>query len=67
MQGIRVVKSLGRGRLVFDRYDAKATRLRRLELDKVRTLALLCVFEFHPQVTLAMILVGGAVAVHTGP
>jgi len=67
VQGIRVVKSLGRGRLVFDRYDAKATRLRRLELDKVRTLALLwCIFEFHPQVTLAMILVGGAVAVNTG-
>jgi ATP-binding cassette subfamily B protein len=67
VQGIRVVKSLGRSRLVFDRYDAKATRLRRLELDKVRTLALLwCVFEFHPQVTLAVILVGGAVAVNTG-
>src|SRR3954465_1796644 len=67
VQGIRVVKSLGRSRLVFDRYDAKATRLRRLELDKVRTLALLwCVFEFHPQVTLAVILVGGAVAVQSG-
>src|SRR5829696_4238219 len=67
VQGIRVVKSLGRSRLVFDRYDAKATRLRRLQLDKVRTLALLwCIFEFHPQVTLAVILVGGAVAVNTG-
>src|SRR3954470_15758615 len=67
VQGIRVVKSLGRSGLVFDRYDAKATRLRRLELDKVRTLALLwCVFEFHPQATLAVILVGGAVAVSTG-
>jgi ATP-binding cassette subfamily B protein len=67
VQGIRVIKSLGRSRLVFDRYDAKATRLRRLELDKVRTLALLwCIFEFHPQVTLAVILVGGAVAVNTG-
>ena len=32
VQGIRVVKSLGRSRLVFDRYDAKATRLRRLQL-----------------------------------
>jgi ATP-binding cassette, subfamily B, bacterial len=67
VQGIRVVKSLGRSRLVFDRYDAKATRLRRQQLEKVRTLALLwCVFEFHPQVTLAVILVGGAVAVNTG-
>jgi ATP-binding cassette, subfamily B, bacterial len=67
VQGIRVVKSLGRRGLVFDRFDGKARRLRRLELDKVRTLALLwCVFELHPQVTLALILVGGAFAVSTG-
>jgi ATP-binding cassette subfamily B protein len=67
VQGIRVVKSLGRSGLVFGRYDAKATALRRMELDKIRTLALLwCVFELHPQVTLAVILVGGAVAVNTG-
>jgi ATP-binding cassette subfamily B protein len=67
VQGIRVVKSLGRSGLVFDRYDAKATALRRMELKKIRTLALLwCVFELHPQVTLAVILVGGAVAVNTG-
>jgi ATP-binding cassette subfamily B protein len=67
VQGIRVVKSLGRSGLVFDRYDAKARTLRRLELDKVRTLALLwCIFEFHPQATLAVILVGGSVAVSTG-
>ena len=67
VQGIRVVKSLGRRGLVFDRFDSKARRLRRLELDKVRTLALLwCVFELHPQVTLALILVGGATAVSTG-
>jgi ATP-binding cassette, subfamily B, bacterial len=67
VQGIRVVKSLGRSRLVFDRYDRKAVRLRDLELAKVRTLALLwCVFEFHPQVTLALILVGGSLAVSGG-
>jgi ATP-binding cassette subfamily B protein len=67
VQGIRVVKSLGRRGLVFDRFDGKARRLRRLELDKVRTLALLwCVFELHPQVTLALILVGGALAVSSG-
>src|SRR3954452_9074306 len=65
--GVRVVKSLGRSRLVFDRYDAKALRLRGQQLDKVRTLALLwCVFEFHPQITLAVILVGGALAVQSG-
>ena len=67
VQGIRVVKSLGRSGLVFDRYDAKATALRGMELQKVRTLALLwCIFELHPQATLALILVGGAVAVNTG-
>ena len=67
VQGIRVVKSLGRSGLVFDRYDRKARRLRTLELSKVRTLALLWViFEFHPQVTLALILVGGSLAVSSG-
>jgi ATP-binding cassette, subfamily B, bacterial len=67
LQGIRVVRSLGRSGLVFRRFDAKALRLRGLELRKIRTLALLwCVFEFHPQITLAVILVGGAFAVSSG-
>src|SRR5215210_3781103 len=67
LQGIRVVRSLGRSGLVFGRFDAKALRLRGLELEKVRTLALLwCIFEFHPQITLAVILVGGAFAVSSG-
>ncbi|MCW2636889.1 MAG: transporter [Blastococcus sp.] len=67
VQGIRVVKSLGRSGMVFDRYDAKARALRHMELKKIRTLALLwCIFELHPQVTLAVILVGGAIAVNTG-
>jgi len=67
VQGIRVVKSLGRSGLVFGRYDRKAVRLRELELTKVRTLALIwCLFEFHPQITLAVILVGGSLAVSSG-
>src|SRR3954454_9329850 len=67
VQGIRVVKSLGRSGLVFGRYDVKARRLRELQLDKGRTLGLLwCLFEAHPQLTLAVILVGGSVAVSTG-
>jgi ATP-binding cassette subfamily B protein len=67
VQGIRVVKSLGRSGLVFGRYDAKATRLRTMQLKKVRTLALLwCLFELHPQLTLAVILVGGSLAVSSG-
>ena len=67
VQGIRVVRSLGRSRLVFDRYDGKAVRLHDLQVTKVRTLALIwCAFEFHPQITLAVILVGGSLAVSSG-
>jgi len=67
VQGIRVVRSLGRSDLVFGRYDRKALRLRELQLTKVRTLAAIwCLFEFHPQITLAVILVGGALAVNAG-
>src|SRR3954451_10526240 len=67
VQGIRVVKALGRSGLVFGRYDRRAVRLRELQLDKVRTLALIwCLFELHPQITLAVILVGGSLAVGSG-
>ncbi|WP_164700357.1 ABC transporter ATP-binding protein [Modestobacter sp. KNN46-3] len=67
VQGIRVVKSLGRSGMVFGRYDRKALRLRDMELGKVRTLALIwCLFEFQPQITLAVILVGGSLAVGSG-
>jgi ATP-binding cassette subfamily B protein len=67
VQGIRVVKSLGRSGLVFARYDAKAAHLSGLQLARVRTLALLwCLFELHPQLTLAVILVGGSIAVSSG-
>jgi ATP-binding cassette, subfamily B, bacterial len=67
LQGIRVIRSLGRTGLVFGRFDTKAVRLRGMELDKIRTLALLwAIFEFHPQITLAVILVGGAFAVSSG-
>jgi ATP-binding cassette, subfamily B, bacterial len=66
-QGIRVVRSLGRSDLVFGRYDRKAVRLHDLQVAKVRTLALIwCAFEFHPQVTLAVVLVGGSLAVGSG-
>src|SRR3954464_7595333 len=67
VQGIRVVKSLGRSGLVFGRYDRKAVGLHDLQVTKVRTLALIwCAFEFHPQITLAVILVGGSLAVGSG-
>jgi ATP-binding cassette subfamily B protein len=67
VQGIRVVRSLGRSRLVFGRYDRKAVQLHDLQVTKVRTLALIwCAFEFHPQITLAVVLVGGSLAVGSG-
>jgi ATP-binding cassette subfamily B protein len=67
VQGIRVVKSLGRSGLVFGRYDRKAVRLHDQQLVKARTLARIwCLFEFHPQITLAVILVGGSLAVRSG-
>src|SRR4051794_26293159 len=67
VQGIREVKALGRSGLVFGRYNRRAARLRELELGPARTLALIwCLFEFHPQITLAVILVGGALAVGSG-
>jgi ATP-binding cassette, subfamily B, bacterial len=67
VQGIRVLKALGRSGLMFARYDAKAVRLRHLQVAKARTLGKLWgIFEFHPQVTLALILVGGALAVAGG-
>ena len=67
VQGIRVLKALGRSGLMFARYDAKAMRLRGFQVAKARTLGRLWgIFEFHPQVTLAVILVGGALAVASG-
>jgi ATP-binding cassette, subfamily B, bacterial len=67
VQGIRVVRSLGGSDLVFGRYDRKAVGLHDLQVAKVRTLALIwCAFEFHPQVTLAVVLVGGSLAVGSG-
>lgn len=67
VQGIRVVKSLGRSDLIFGRYDRKAVRLQGLQLARVGTLARIWViFELHPQLVLALILVGGAFAVSSG-
>ncbi len=65
--GIRIVKSLGRSGLVFGRFDAKAVRLQRLELGKVKLLAVIwAIFELQPQLVLAGVLVGGAFAVAGG-
>lgn len=65
--GIRIIKSLGRRRLVFDRYDAKAGKLQGMELAKVRLLAVIwSVFELQPQLVLAGLVVGGSLSVAAG-
>ncbi|CAN5409517.1 ABC transporter ATP-binding protein [soil metagenome] len=65
--GIRIVKALGRSGLVFGRFDAKAMNLQRLELGKVKLLAVIwAIFELQPQLVLACVLVGGSFAVAGG-
>lgn len=65
--GIRIIKALGRRGLVFGHFDAKAVRLQRLELGKVKLLAVIwAIFELQPQLVLAGVLVGGSFAVAGG-
>jgi ATP-binding cassette subfamily B protein len=65
--GIRIIKSFGRRRMVFDRFDDKARDLRRFQMDKVHTLAVIwAVIEAHPQIVLAVIVFVGSIAVAHG-
>lgn len=65
--GIRIIKSFGRRRLVFDRFDDKARDLRTYQMDKVHTLAVIwAVIEAHPQIVLAVIIFVGSIAVGHG-
>jgi ATP-binding cassette subfamily B protein len=65
--GIRTVKSFGRRRLVLSRYLDQARTLRDAELRKIRVLAYFwALLEVHPQVMLAIVVLGGAVAVAHG-
>jgi ATP-binding cassette, subfamily B, bacterial len=65
--GIRTVKSFGRRRLVLSRYLDRARTLRDAELVKIRVLAYFwAVLEVHPQVVLAVVVLGGAVAAAHG-
>ncbi|HYT09372.1 MAG TPA: ABC transporter ATP-binding protein [Mycobacteriales bacterium] len=65
--GIRTVKSFGRRRLVLSRFLDQARTLRDAELVKIRVLAFFwAVLEVHPQVVLAVVVLGGAVAVAHG-
>ncbi|MFL6130177.1 MAG: ABC transporter ATP-binding protein [Mycobacteriales bacterium] len=65
--GVRTVKSFGRRRLVLSRYLERARTLRDAELHKIRVLAYFwALLEVHPQVVLAIVVLGGSVAVAQG-
>jgi ATP-binding cassette, subfamily B, bacterial len=65
--GIRTVKSFGRRRLVLSRYLDEARTLRDAELYKIRVLAFFwALLEVQPQVVLAIVVLGGSVAVAHG-
>ncbi|KRC64295.1 ABC transporter [Aeromicrobium sp. Root236] len=62
--GIRAIKSFGRSRLAYDKYDERATRLYESEMDQVRLSARFWTFlEVLPNVALVTVLLLGALAV----
>jgi ATP-binding cassette subfamily B protein len=66
-QGIRTVKSFGRGPFMSRRFEDAARTLYDTGIDKARLLARTWAeFDTVPNVTLAVVLVGGAYAVATG-
>ncbi|WP_244328532.1 ABC transporter ATP-binding protein [Yimella sp. cx-51] len=65
--GLRVVKSFGREDYVFDRFDAQATKLRDIQLRKVRIMSRFwTLLEVIPTATLVLVLAIGARAVGNG-
>ncbi len=65
--GMRTIKAFGRRHHVYDGYDEVARRLYRTSMDKVRLSARFFTFlEVIPNVTLALVLLLGALAVGAG-
>ena len=65
--GIRTIKSFGRRQRVLTRFLTEAGDLRDAELRKIRVLAYFwALLEVHPQVVLALIVLGGTAAVASG-
>ncbi|MET9242159.1 ABC transporter ATP-binding protein [Nonomuraea sp. NPDC003709] len=65
--GIRTIKAFGRRHYVFDRYDEGALKVYGTSMDKARLLAKFFAFlEIIPNITLALVLLLGALAVGTG-
>ena len=66
-RGIRVLKAFGRGDEMFARYDARCETLRKTELERVRIhTQFIWVLALIPNLTLAAVLLAGAVAVSSG-
>ncbi|TDD46424.1 ABC transporter ATP-binding protein [Nonomuraea terrae] len=65
--GVRTIKAFGRRHHVYDRYDDAALKVYGTSMDKVRLSARFFSFlEIIPNITLAMVLLLGALAVGTG-
>jgi ATP-binding cassette subfamily B protein len=66
-KGIRVIKAFGRGDQMFRRYDQLCLKLRTTELDRVKVhTRFVWVLGLIPNLTLAAVLLGGALAVSYG-
>jgi ATP-binding cassette subfamily B protein len=65
--GVRTIRSFGRRREALTRYLTEAGVLRDAELRKIRVLAYFwALLEVHPQVVLALVVLGGTAAVGSG-
>lgn len=65
--GIRVIKSFGRSRYAFGKYDLRASRLYESEMEQVRLAAKFWTFlEVLPNLALVLVLLLGALAVGNG-
>ncbi|MGO9877092.1 MAG: ABC transporter ATP-binding protein [Acidimicrobiia bacterium] len=66
-RGIRVLKAFGRGAEMFSRYDLRCQQLRKTELERIRIhTQFIWVLALIPNLTLAAVLLVGALAVSTG-
>jgi ATP-binding cassette subfamily B protein len=66
-RGIRVIKAFGRADVMFGQYDTKCRELRETELERVRIhTQFIWVLGLIPNLTLAAILLAGAIAVSAG-
>jgi len=66
-RGIRVIKAFGRSDEMFRRYDERCRQLRETEMERVRVhTRFIWVLGLIPNLTLAAVLLGGALAVSWG-